>query len=70
MSNNDDQNSMDPAVFEQFLREIHDRLGEFEVDKAQTTNFLNQAIKQIHEQYGGMENLEFFRAPEPDLDDE
>ena len=70
MSNNDDNVSMDPAVFEQFLREIHDRLGEFEIDKSQTTNFLNEAIKQINAQYGGMADLDFFKAPPTEFDDE
>ena len=29
MSNNDNNKSMDPAVFEQFFREMHSRLNEF-----------------------------------------
>ena len=29
MSNDNNNVSMDPAVFEQFLKEIHDRLGDF-----------------------------------------
>ena len=70
MSNDNNNASMDPAVFEQFLREIHDRLGDFEVDKSQTTNFLNEAIKQINEQYGGMANLDLFEAPPEEYNDE
>ena len=69
MADNDNI-SMDPAVFEQFLKEIHDRLGDFEIDKSQTTNFLNEAIKQINAQYGGMVDLDFFQTPPEEFDDE
>ena len=47
MNDNDNQDSMDPAVFETFLREIHNRIQEFDVDKEQTTDFFNDAIEQI-----------------------
>ena len=69
---NDDNNekSMNPQVFEQFLREIHNRLGEFELDKAQTTQFFNEAIKQINENYAVGGQVEYFQVPQPDLDEE
>lgn len=61
MNDNDNQDSMDPAVFETFLREIHNRIQEFDVDKEQTTDFFNDAIEQINEQYGGGRGLELFK---------
>tara|TARA_E500000331_G_scaffold358533_1_gene426301 strand:+ start:4365 stop:4589 length:225 start_codon:yes stop_codon:yes gene_type:complete len=61
MNDNDNQNSMDPAVFEAFLREIHNRIQEFDVDKEQTTDFFNDAIEQVNEQYGGGRGLELFK---------
>ena len=68
MSNNDNNKSMDPAVFEQFLREMHSRLHEFEVDKQQTTDFFNEAIKQINEKYIPGQKMDFFTVPESDED--
>jgi len=66
MNNNDNNNSMDPAVFEQFLKEMHSRLHEFEVDKQQTTDFFNEAIKQINEKYIPGQKMDLFTVPESD----
>lgn len=70
MSNENDGNSMDPAVFEQFLREIHSRLNEFEVDKEKTTEFFNEAVRQVNERLGSGDHLDYFKMPQADLDDE
>lgn len=70
MADNNEQNPMDPAVFEQFLREINSRLNEFEIDKVKTTEFFNEAIKQVNENFAGGQKIEYFDVPQPDLDDE
>ena len=70
MSNNDNNKSMDPAVFEQFLREMHSRLHEFEVDRQQTTDFFNEAIKQINEKYIPGQKMDYFSVPEEDVEED
>ena len=70
MSDDNGQKVMDMAVFEQFLREIHSRMHEFEVDAEKTTEFFNEAVKQVNEKYPGSENLEYFQVPKRDFDDE
>lgn len=70
MSNNDNQNPMDPQLFEQFLREVHSRLTDFEIDKEKTTEFFNEAVKQVNERYPGAYKVDYFETPEPDLDEE
>jgi hypothetical protein len=69
MSDDNNNKSMDPAVFEQFLREMHSRLHEYEVDKKQTTDFFNEAIKQINEKYIPGNKMEYFSVPEPDVEE-
>ena len=70
MSNNDNQNPMVPQLFEQFLREVHSRLTDFEIDKEKTTEFFNEAVKQVNERFAGAYKVDYFETPEPDLYEE
>jgi len=70
MNDDNNENMMDQQVFEQFLQEIHNRLQDFEVDKTQTTDFFNEAIKQVNEKYAGGQEIEYFKKPQPDFEEE
>ena len=48
---------------------MHSRLHEFEVDKQQTTDFFNEAIKQINEKYIPGQKMDLFTVPESDEED-
>lgn len=70
MSDEKNTKVMDMKVFEQFLREVHSRMGEFEIDSAQTTEFFNEAVKQVNERYPTERKMEYFQVPQQDLDDD
>jgi hypothetical protein len=66
MSKNQNDNSMNPAAFEAFIRELTSQLKDFDVSNRQTVDFFNEAIKTVKTNFPNAEDLSEMDAPEED----
>tara|TARA_B100000287_G_C20670662_1_gene793273 strand:- start:2796 stop:3023 length:228 start_codon:yes stop_codon:yes gene_type:complete len=66
MSDNQDNKTMNPVVFEAFIRELASQLKDFEVSNRQTVDFFNEAIKTVKTNFPEAEDLTEMEIPEED----
>ena len=66
MSDNKNNKTMDPAVFEAFIRELTSQLQDFEVSNKQTVDFFNEAIRTVKTTFPNTEDLTEMEPPEED----
>ena len=70
MSNENDRKMMTQEAFQMFLGELQERMAEFEVDAANTAEFMEEALKMAQERLAEKGPDEYFSTPQPDFDDE